>query len=71
MVVDSSEVGCRKPEPEIYDVTTRLMDDAPHRVLYLDDVDANLVGAQAVGWRTIHVTSAAQTLLDLDRLLSA
>ncbi len=23
VVVDSSEVGCRKPEPEIYELTTR------------------------------------------------
>lgn len=68
-VIDSSEVGCRKPEPEIYDLTTDRFGVAPDRILYLDDFLSNVEGAQAKGWGTIHVTSPAQTLIDLDREL--
>ena len=56
VVVDSSEVGFRKPEPEIYDLTTELLGVPAEQILYLDDFAANLVGAEAAGWQTIHVT---------------
>jgi len=71
VVVDSSEVGYRKPEPAIYALTTSMMDQAPEQILYLDDFHANVVGAHAAGWRTIHVINAEQTLRDLDEVLSA
>jgi epoxide hydrolase-like predicted phosphatase len=69
VVVDSSEVGCRKPEPEIYEVTTRMVGVAPEQIVYLDDFAANVAGAQAAGWRTIHVTDRGSTLPALDAVL--
>jgi putative hydrolase of the HAD superfamily len=69
VVVDSSEVGCRKPEPEIYEVTSRLLGRSGEQILYLDDFAANLVGAEAAGWTTIHVIGVGDALADLDRLL--
>jgi epoxide hydrolase-like predicted phosphatase len=69
VVVDSSEVGCRKPEPEIYELSTRLLGDPPAQILYLDDFAANLVGAAAAGWQTIHVTGSSQSLAALDAAL--
>jgi epoxide hydrolase-like predicted phosphatase len=70
VVVDSSEVGHRKPEPPIYELTTRLLGVSPGEILYLDDFAANLVGAQAAGWRTIHVTDVEVALAELDRVLT-
>ena len=66
VVVDSSEVGCRKPEPEIYALTARRLGVPPEQILYLDDFEGNVVGARAVGWRTIHVTGGDHILADLD-----
>ena len=71
VVVDSSEVGWRKPEPEIYALTTELLGVPAGQILYLDDFEANLVGARAAGWRTIHVTDVADALITLDRVLAA
>ena len=45
VVVDSSEVGHRKPEPAIYDLTTSMLGVEAAEILYLDDFAANLEGA--------------------------
>lgn len=70
VVVDSSEHGCRKPEPEIYRTMTELIGVPAEHIVYLDDFEANLVGAEAAGWRTIHVTDVDQALRELDRMLA-
>jgi len=69
-VVDSSEVGHRKPEPAIYELTARMLGVSASEILYLDDFAANLEGAKAAGWRTIHFTSVERALRELDRTLA-
>ena len=71
LVVDSSEVGHRKPEPEIYELTTERLGIAPERILYLDDFLANVSGARAAGWDAIHVTGPQQALLALSEALES
>jgi len=68
VVVDSSEVGCRKPEPEIYSIMEQMLGVDAQRILYLDDVYANIEGARNAGWGTIHVTDLSDALVDLDRV---
>lgn len=70
VVVDSSEVGCRKPEPEIYKVVERMSKAKPAEILYLDDFAANIEGAVAAGWQTIHVTGEDHILGDLEAALA-
>jgi epoxide hydrolase-like predicted phosphatase len=70
VVVDSSEVGCRKPEPRIYQMTTEMVGEPAEQILYLDDFAANIDGAQKAGWRTIHVTDREHIVDDLDRALA-
>ena len=70
-VVESFAVGARKPEPAIYAATSDALGVADDRIVYLDDFDQNLVPAQALGWRTVHVTSPAQALAELARLVAA
>lgn len=62
-VVDSSLVGCRKPEPRIYELTTATMGCAPEAVLYVDDFIGNIQGALRHGWNAVHVDSE-QSVLD-------
>ncbi len=69
LVIDSSEVGYRKPEPEIYELTTKRLGLTPERILYLDDFVANVDGARAAGWDAIHVTSPQQALIALSEAL--
>ena len=67
VVVDSSQVGCRKPESEIFSIMEHQLGVDPSRILYLDDVLANVEGAHNAGWGTIHVTDLFEALNDLDR----
>jgi epoxide hydrolase-like predicted phosphatase len=67
-VVDSSEVGCRKPEPEIFAIMEQQLGVEPSRILYLDDVIANVSAAYNAGWATIYVSDLFDALQDLDRV---
>lgn len=70
VVVDSSEVGMRKPNPAIFHHTLELLAvDEPAQAVFLDDSPGNVVGAQRAGLHAIHVETPNQGLADLDRLL--
>jgi putative hydrolase of the HAD superfamily len=71
-VVDSCEVGVRKPDPGIYRLTLeRLGGIDPGDAVLLDDFEVNLAGARAVGLHTILVGADADAALDeLERLLA-
>jgi putative hydrolase of the HAD superfamily len=49
VVVDSSEEGVRKPDPEIYLRTAARLGVAPEACAFLDDSPANVAGAEAAG----------------------
>lgn len=61
-VIDSSEVGHRKPEPAIYELTCRTLGVHADEVAYLDDFLANVEGACLAGWSAVHVTGEAEVL---------
>jgi putative hydrolase of the HAD superfamily len=71
-VVDSSEVGVRKPDPAIFRIAlARLGDPAPERTLFLDDFEGNLAAARALGLRTLLVPEdPAPAIAALDALLA-
>ena len=69
-VVDSSEVGHRKPERAIYDLTAERLGVEPSRIIFLDDFGPNVAGARAAGWTAIHVTDPIEALAELDRALA-
>ncbi len=68
-VVESSKVGCRKPEPEFYEHACRLADVEPTEVVFLDDLGVNLKPARAMGMATIKVLAADQAITDLEAVL--
>lgn len=69
LVIESSKEGIRKPDPRIYQLACERMGVAPERVVYLDDLGINLKPAKAQGMTTIKVTSEAQAIADLSRVL--
>jgi putative hydrolase of the HAD superfamily len=69
--VDSSDVGHRKPEPEIYRIVTERIGLPTDQIVYLDDFDANIEGAQAAGWQTVHVTDPLAAIDELRVLLKS
>ena len=73
VVVDSSEVGVRKPDPRIYRHTLELLGAAePGRVAFLDDYPGNVLAAEAVGIIGILVDDdPSAAITNLDTLLAA
>lgn len=69
VVVESSKVGARKPEPDFYRQACAMLEIEPHQAIFLDDLGINLKPARAMGMATIKVTSPAQALDELEGLL--
>ena len=71
VVIDSSEVGIRKPDPRIYRLALeRLGAIDPARSVFLDDYAGNVDAARRVGMLGIVVEAdPAPALAELDRLL--
>jgi epoxide hydrolase-like predicted phosphatase len=55
LVVDSSDVGMRKPDPRIYELTCLRAGAEPTTSIFLDDNPDNVAAARALGIETVHV----------------
>ena len=64
-VVESSKVGCRKPEPRFYEIACELLSVSPTECVFLDDLGINLKPAAAMGMRTIKVGDPSRALAEL------
>jgi putative hydrolase of the HAD superfamily len=60
-VVISGEVGLRKPQPEIYRLALDGLGVPAGAAVFVDDAEANLVGARRVGLRTVLHTDPVGT----------
>ena len=54
VVVDSSEVGMRKPDARIYRLTCERVGVAPGACVFIDDNADNITAARALGMETVH-----------------
>jgi putative hydrolase of the HAD superfamily len=68
VVVDSSEVGTRKPEPRIYEITRERLGVPHESILFIDDIGQNLKAARALGWQTFLFRDLDSTLAVLQTL---
>jgi len=72
VVVDSSEVGMRKPDPSIYHHTLSLLSVEPENSVFLDDFEGNVVAARNLGINGIVVGPDIEAAIrELDALLAA
>jgi epoxide hydrolase-like predicted phosphatase len=62
-VIDSSEIGMRKPEARIYRHAADLVDVSVERIAFLDDLEVNVEGARRVGIHGIHVDDEATSAI--------
>jgi putative hydrolase of the HAD superfamily len=69
VIIDSSEVGMRKPNPAIFLHTLELLGVEPGRAVFLDDAEGNVDGARRAGLHAILVADPDDALLELDALL--
>jgi putative hydrolase of the HAD superfamily len=65
LVVDSAFVGCRKPEREIYELTLERLGMPASACLFVDDVEANVEGARAIGLKAVHFRENDQAIAEI------
>jgi putative hydrolase of the HAD superfamily len=65
-VVDSGFVGCRKPDPEIYQIMLERLDGVPPgECLFIDDVDVNCAAARELGMSAVHYQQNDQAIPEI------
>jgi putative hydrolase of the HAD superfamily len=69
-IVDSAFVGCRKPEPRIYELTLERIEMPAERCLFIDDLRPNCDGAEAAGMQAVHFRDNEQAIGEIRRLLN-
>jgi putative hydrolase of the HAD superfamily len=69
IVVESSKVGVRKPDPRIYLMMCERLGVAPEACVYLDDLGVNCKPAAQLGMRAIKVLDEDQALAELSGAL--
>ncbi|GIH22109.1 hypothetical protein Aph01nite_04190 [Acrocarpospora phusangensis] len=67
-VVISGEVGMRKPEPRIFHHALDLIALAPAQCVFIDDIQANITAAEALGIQGLHHTAPTTTITHLESL---
>lgn len=65
-VTVSAEVGLLKPDRRIYETHVRSYDLEPGLTLFIDDSPANVEGARAAGWHSVHFKDPVALLGDLE-----
>jgi HAD superfamily hydrolase (TIGR01509 family) len=70
-VVISGEIGLRKPQAAIYHHALEQLGLPAGRVLFVDDAEPNIIGAQSVGLRALLHTSPRCTRAALAALVPA
>ena len=65
-VVDSCEVGMRKPEERIYALVEQRLGRQGEALLFIDDLGMNLKGARARGWQTLKYENTVDVLQVLE-----
>ena len=69
VVVESSVVGIRKPEPAFYRTALNILNINAGEAVFLDDLGINLKPARAMGITTIKVVEPEQALRELSLIL--
>jgi len=66
VVLESSKLGMRKPDPRIYELACEQLEVDPHQVVFLDDLGINLKPAAQMGMTTIKVIDPDVALDELE-----
>jgi epoxide hydrolase-like predicted phosphatase len=69
VLVYSYEVGMEKPDRRIYEITCERLGVRPSEVVFLDDLEVNVVAARQVGMRAVRFQSTAQAIYEMEACL--
>jgi len=70
-IVYSHEVGLAKPDPAAYEIVTARLGVKAGEVLFLDDVEANVVAARALGWHAVLHRDTSSSIAEMERVIEA
>lgn len=70
LIVDSSAVGMRKPDREIYELTVQRLGVGAARCLFIDDLAHNCEAARAIGMHAVHFQHNAQAIAEIEDALT-
>ena len=69
VIIESSKVGVRKPDPRFYELACAALDIDPSEAVFLDDLGINLKPARAMGMTTIKVGDPDTALAELEAVV--
>ena len=69
IVVESSKIGVRKPEPRFYEIACEQLGVQPAACVFLDDLGINLKPARAMGMATVKVGDPDAALRELGAIV--
>jgi putative hydrolase of the HAD superfamily len=69
VVVDSSAVGARKPDPEIYQAVLRELGVDAAEALFIDDLEINCAAARQFGMRAVWFQDTEQAMAEIEAAL--
>ncbi|WP_334144414.1 HAD-IA family hydrolase [Rhabdothermincola sp.] len=69
VVIESSKVGVRKPDPRFYELACRELGIEPGEAVFLDDLGVNLKPAREMGMTTIKVVDPRRALAQLEAVV--
>jgi len=70
VIVDSSEVGLRKPDSRIYELTASRLNLVPAECLMVDDLVDNVNGANDIGMTGLLFSDSEKTALEIRNLFT-
>jgi putative hydrolase of the HAD superfamily len=65
LVVDSAFVGCRKPEPRIYEILLERLGVEAQGCVFVDDVEVNCDAARELGMTAVHFRENEQAIAEV------
>jgi epoxide hydrolase-like predicted phosphatase len=71
LVIYSHEVGCRKPDRRIFELTCERLGIQPAEMVFLDDVPGHVIAARELGIQAILFKDSAQALAEVQACLEA
>lgn len=67
-IVLSGEERCTKPDPQIYEILLRRLDQPAHECIFIDDMEKNIIAARQMGLHAVHFQSPAALRTQLSEL---
>jgi epoxide hydrolase-like predicted phosphatase len=70
VIVDSSEVGARKPDPRIYEETLAQLGVSAGQAVFVDDLEPNVIAARELGLHGVWFQTTEQAIADVEAALA-